>query len=164
VNSALARARKTVAARDPRPVGTDDQRLLEAYVAAFEAYDVERLVRLLATDATFSMPPYELWLRGSAEIERWWRGPGEICRNSRTISTRANRQPAVAVYHDLGTGRWAPFALHVLDFRDDRIEAITHFMGPGAFTEFGLPPEIAEKTDQFSGVASSTRCKRSTNL
>jgi RNA polymerase sigma-70 factor (ECF subfamily) len=156
VNSALARARRTLAAHDPDALRSDpaavdrdaaatkERELLAAYVAAFEAYDVDRLVRLLADDAAFSMPPYELWLHGSREIERWWRGPGQICRNSRTISTGANGQPAVAVYHDLGDGRWEPFALHVLDIRDGEIAAITHFMGPQAFTEFGPPPAVVE--------------------
>jgi RNA polymerase sigma-70 factor (ECF subfamily) len=146
VNSALARARRTLAARDPDPAPPEspDQRLLDDYVAAFEAYDVDRLVSLLAEDAAFSMPPYELWLRGSAEIERWWRGPGQICRNSRTIITAANGQPAVAVYHDVGDGRWEPFALHVLDHRGGRIAAITHFMGPQPFVEFGLPSRVVD--------------------
>lgn len=148
VNSALARARRTVAAQqqDPPP-GEDpdhDQQLLAAYVAAFAAYDVDRLVRLLTEDATFSMPPYELWLRGRMTIRQWWDGPGQICRNSRLIMTAANRQGAVAVYHDLGNGRWEPFALHVLDFRGGRIAGITHFMGPKVFAEFGLPPEVTE--------------------
>lgn len=147
-NSALARARRTVAERDqdPPPVNNrdHDQQLLAAYVAAFAAYDVDRLVRLLAEDASFSMPPYELWLRGSAAIEQWWRGPGQICRNSRLITTGANRQPAVAVYHDVGNGRWEPFALHVLDVHSGHIAAITHFMGPQAFVEFGLPPDVIE--------------------
>ena len=82
VNSALARARRTVAAQHQPPQPTDDsdhdQQLLTAYVAAFAAYDVDRLVRLLTEDASFSMPPYELWLRGRTTIERWWRGPGQI--------------------------------------------------------------------------------------
>jgi RNA polymerase sigma-70 factor (ECF subfamily) len=85
-----------------------------------------------------------LWLRGRTTIERWWRGPGQICHNSRLIMTAANRQPAVAVYHDVGSRRWEPFALHVLDLRGARIAGITHFMGPKAFAEFGLPPEVTE--------------------
>lgn len=147
VNSALARARKTAAERDPdahTAAVEDDEKLLMNYVAAFEAFDVERLVRLLAEDANFSMPPFELWLRGVDRIERWWRGPGQICRNSRTIPTRANGQPAVAVYHDVGEGRWEPFAIHVLDTADGQITAITHFMGPSVFAEFGLPGEVVE--------------------
>lgn len=145
VNSALARARATMSANDPGGGGPYDDALLMNYVSAFEAYDVERLVALLTEDAHFSMPPYELWLQGRSQIEKWWRGPGEVCRGSRTITTRANGQPAVAVYHPVGNGRWAPFALHVLDVAGGRIEGITHFMGGGVFSDFGLPEEVTEE-------------------
>ncbi len=138
------------------------------YVAAFEAYDVDRLVRLLADDARFSMPPYELWLEGVGSIEAWWRGPGQVCRNSRAVLARANARPAVAIYHDAGGGRWEPFALHVLDSaeRDGeaRITAITHFMGATVFAQFGLPMAVADdgseirpaRTDESRARASST--------
>jgi RNA polymerase sigma-70 factor (ECF subfamily) len=151
-NSALARARKTMAAHDPTAAGTReyDEQLLMNYVAAFEAYDVDRLVALLAEDAVFSMPPFELWLHGAAEIERWWRGPGEVCRNARTIMSSANGQPAVAVYHDAGGGSWQPFAIHVVDAVDGRIASITQFMGAGVFAELGLP-------SHFAGVVSYAR-------
>lgn len=146
VNSALQRARKTMQQHDPQAErhqpAEDERHLLMNYVSAFEAYDVERLISLLQQDARFSMPPYELWLHGIDAIERWWRGPGQICRNSRTIPVRANGQPAVAVYHDVGDNRWEPFAIHVLDLRDGRIAAITHFMGSQPFVEFGLPLEL----------------------
>lgn len=160
VNSALARARATLAESDL--VGPNgalpthqklidyDRQLLNDYVAAFEAYDVDRLVKLLAHDAVFSMPPFELWLRGIEEIERWWRGPGTICLNSRTIITSANHQPAVAVYHDTGEGVWDAFALHVLDQTGGRIAAITHFMGPEVFTEFGLPAQVTNDAEPVS--------------
>jgi len=148
VNSAFARARKTVSERDPvTPRATpveDDETLLMNYVAAFEAYDVERLVRLLTEDVSFSMPPLELWLHGVGEIERCWRGPGQICRNSRAIAARANGQPAVAVDHDVGGRRWEPFAIHVFDTAG-RISAITHFMGPAVFAEFDLPDKVVEQ-------------------
>lgn len=148
VNSALARARRTVAESDPdaslvTPV-EDDEKLLMNYVAAFEAYDVQRLVRLLADDARFSMPPYQLWLQGAAVIERWWDGPGRVCENSRVLVVAANGRPAAAVYHDVGGGRWEPWAIHHLDTRDGAIAAITHFMGPAVFAEFGLPDAITE--------------------
>jgi len=156
VNSALARARKTLSRHEialphptentssssPRPDPHVDAGLLDQYVAAFEAYDVDRLVTLLTDDAEFSMPPFELWLRGSAEIERWWRGPGEVCRNARTITTSANGRPAVAVYHAAGDQRWEPFAIHVLDSDAGRISAITHFIGAHHFAEFGLPAQL----------------------
>ena len=38
------------------------------YVDAFERYDIDALVALLHEDATLSMPPYALWLRGSDDI------------------------------------------------------------------------------------------------
>jgi len=50
----------------------------------------------------------------------------------------------VAVYHDSGDGRWEPFAIHVLDHTGGRIAAITHFMGPAVFAEFGLPEAVTE--------------------
>src|SRR5690625_2370730 len=80
VNSALARARGTISTYDPDPAEPYDEELLMNYVRAFEAYDVERLVTLLAKDARFSMPPYELWLQGRETIEQWWRGPGTVCK------------------------------------------------------------------------------------
>lgn len=157
VNSALARARRTIAESEgaaavQRAPSGYDERLLMNYVAAFEAYDVERLVSLLAEDAVFSMPPFELWLQGPGEIERWWRGPGTICRNSRTIMTRANGQPAVAVYHDVGDDRWTAFAIHLVNVAGGRIDAITHFMGPAVFQELDLPLEVSgavERVHEF---------------
>ncbi|WP_344683162.1 sigma-70 family RNA polymerase sigma factor [Saccharopolyspora taberi] len=146
VNSALARARRTLADHDPadrRAIDDASERaLFEAYVAAFEAYDVDRLVKLLAEDAVFSMPPYALWLRGATDVEAWWRGPGQVCRGSRVLPTRANGGPAAAVYHPVGHQRWEPFALHVVDVRDGRIAGLTHFMGPAVFAELGLPSEL----------------------
>ncbi|WP_354056952.1 sigma-70 family RNA polymerase sigma factor [Dietzia sp. 2505] len=169
VNSALARARRTLARHgatlptDTPPTDTTsgttsdtpvyDTRLLEQYVDAFEAYDVDRLVTLLTEDAEFTMPPFDLWLRGPAQIEHWWRGPGQVCRNSRTIVTSANGRPAVAVYHEAGAARWEPFAIHVLESRDGRISSLTHFIGAGHFAEFGLPAHLPH-TDSPAGPTS----------
>lgn len=142
VNSALLRARGTVRTYEPRQGDTYDEQLLMNYTAAFEAYDVDRLVALLAKDAQFSMPPFELWFQGREEIDRWWRGPGEVCRGARTIPARANGQGAAAVYHPDGQGQWRPFAIHVLDVTDSRITGITHFMGAEVFREFRLPDQL----------------------
>ncbi len=149
VTSALARARRTMASTDAgatEATTTEEAALLRDYVDAFEAYDVDRLVALLATDAEFSMPPYTLWLRGTDSIETWWRGPGTVCRNSRTVVTGANGQPAVAVYHPVSPGRWEPFAVHVLGVHGARIAAITHFMGAEVFAQLGLPDHVVEET------------------
>ncbi|MGE4054477.1 MAG: RNA polymerase subunit sigma-70, partial [Vicinamibacterales bacterium] len=69
VNSALQRARATLASREaerpPEPDGLSDEqtKLLERYVEAFDRYDVDGLVSLMREDATLSMPPYTLWLQ-----------------------------------------------------------------------------------------------------
>ena len=44
----------------------DEQELLDRYVKAFEAYDMDALVSLLPEDATMSMPPYDLGCRARA--------------------------------------------------------------------------------------------------
>lgn len=142
VNSSLARARATLRGREV-PTSTEfDEELLARYVAAFEAFDVDALVVLLEEDAIFTMPPFTLWLRGRRSIGQWWNGPGQVCRNSRTIPTSVNDQPAVGVYHPSGVEGWAPFAVHVLDVQGGRIAGLTHFMGPGVFADLGLPPSF----------------------
>src|SRR6185295_20021051 len=93
VNSALQRARATLAAgnvssSDPSPQLTaDDQALLARYVEAFERYDMEALTSLIQEDATQSMPPFDLWLRGRDDILKWWFGPGIGCQGSKVVPT-----------------------------------------------------------------------------
>ncbi len=68
------------------------------------------------------------------------------------ITTGANGMPAAAVYHPVSPGRWEPFAVHVVEMRDGRITALTHFMGPEVFAQLGLPDAIEDfpaGTDQF---------------
>ncbi len=147
VTSALARARVTLRhldeSRPGRPLDDDDRSMLERYVAAFEQYDVSALVSLVHEDATFMMPPFAFWVRGRAEIERWYEGPGRVCTNARLLTTRANGGPAVAVYHPAGDDRWEPFAIHLLEARDDRLGAILQFIDGSLFAGFGLPAAIS---------------------
>ena len=95
VNSALQRARATLAARagdapQADAVAADQQELLARYVDAFERYDIDSLVALLHDDAVMSMPPYDFWLRGPVEMGRWFLGQGCGCRGSRLVATAAN--------------------------------------------------------------------------
>jgi RNA polymerase sigma-70 factor (ECF subfamily) len=98
-------------------------------------------VALLHEDATFSMPPYPLWVRGPEEIVAFMRGTGAKCEGSRLIVTSANGGPAVAVYNRADDG-WAPWAIVVLEFSDSRISGLHHFIGPELFDAFGLPPRL----------------------
>ncbi|WP_210508221.1 sigma-70 family RNA polymerase sigma factor [Naasia sp. SYSU D00057] len=147
VTSSLARARSTMRQREAtqpgRPLDDGDRTLLDDYVSAFEAYDVQALVGLLQQDAAFTMPPFAFWLRGADQIEQWWNGPGTVCRGSKVLPTRANGGPAVAVYHPVSADRWEPFAIHLLEVRDGRIAAIHHFLDTTLFGAFGLPDALS---------------------
>ena len=150
VTSALQRARATmasldVAPTDPAPpVDEGHRELLARYVAAFEAYDVDALVTLLAEDATQSMPPYELWLSGRDDILAWWMGPGIGCRGSRLVPTSANGRPAFGQYRAGGPGgEHEPWALQVIEMSGGRIVEFASFLDTASlFPLFGLPPTL----------------------
>ena len=150
VNSALQRARATLDEAGleadktaQAPEGAEDEELLARYVDAFERYDVGALVSLIREDATFSMPPYELWLQGPEDIGKWFVGQGIGCKGSRALVTRASGRPAVGQYRlaEDGDG-WDPFNLCVLDFADGEIVAIHNFIFPELFPLMGLPRHL----------------------
>ncbi|WP_438037803.1 sigma-70 family RNA polymerase sigma factor [Sorangium sp. So ce128] len=147
INSALQRARATLASRDlgdvratlPEPQST----LLDRYVTAFEQYDVDRLAALLHEDATLSMPPFTLWLRGPGAIRAWLLGRGAGCRGSRLVPTAACGAPAFAQYRPAPEGGHRAWALIVLDLAGDRIASMTSFLDTETiFPRFGLPLEL----------------------
>ena len=152
VNSALQRARATLARKDlveadPTPALLDDehQALLRRYVAAFEQYDMDALTSLLNEDARWSMPPYEIWLQTNQDIVDWCLGPGHACRDSKLIPTMANGSPAFAQYKPDPAGGWAPWSLQVLELEPDgsRIAGITFFLDTERFFPlFGMPAHL----------------------
>jgi RNA polymerase sigma-70 factor (ECF subfamily) len=151
VNSALQRARATLEASeirssDPAPsLDAPDRELLDRYVEAFQRYDMDALTSLIAEDATQSMPPFELWLRGRDDIFSFWVGPGAGCRGSRVIPTvAANGSPAFGQYKPSETGEgYDPWALQVLEIDDGRIVEFTFFLATDTiFPLFGLPPRL----------------------
>ena len=147
VNSALQRARATLAARDLEPIEPQgpmdegDRELLARYLDAFERYDMDQLTSLLHEDATQSMPPYEMWLRGREDILGWWIGAGAGCRGSRLLPTRANGRPAFAQYRPSGpNGAFEPWSLQVLEVVDGKITELTFFLDTERlFPLFGVP-------------------------
>ncbi|MFK8910197.1 sigma-70 family RNA polymerase sigma factor [Streptomyces sp. YS-3] len=152
VNSALQRARATLAESEPRasdaadPLDEEQQKLLARYVAAFEGYDMSALTSLLHEDATLSMPPYDLWLRGPEDIVAWHVGPGADCRGSRLVPTVANGTPAFGQYRPSGPGgRHEPWALQVVEIADGRIVGLNAFLDTARwFPMFDLPPTLEE--------------------
>jgi len=150
VNSALQRARSTLAAgrvsASDQTQAMDDaqQALLERYVDAFERYDMDSLTALLRHDATWSMPPYDLWLQTHVDIEKWCLGPGIGCRGSRLVPTMANGSRAFGQYKPAPDGgRLEPWSLQVLEISGDRISGITFFLDTARFFPmFDLPPHL----------------------
>jgi len=148
VNSALQRARATLAEREisESDVRTDDaeqQELLARYVDAFERYDIESLVALLHEDAVMTMPPYNFWLRGPAEMAKFFVGPGIPCKNSRLIATAANGAYAFGSYKPDPDGGYMPWAVQVIEVSGDRIVGHHNFIGDQNFELFGLPPHLS---------------------
>jgi RNA polymerase sigma-70 factor (ECF subfamily) len=149
VNSALQRARATIAARNgnataaSESLSPDEVQLLDRYVDAFQNYDVDALVSLLREDATLSMPPYTLWLRGPATIREWLLGRGAGCRGSRLVPTQASGAPSFGQYRPAPGGGHAPWALIVLELERDRIVSWNSFLDTEKlFPLFGLPPRL----------------------
>ena len=150
VNSALQRARATIDSLDldagaaAPSLDGDHEDLLARYVDAFERYDIASLVTLIHEDATFSMPPYKIWLRGPEQVAAWMVGTGSGCNGSRLLTTNANGCPAVAIYRPSAPGEWKPFNLAVLEMGDGQITSIHNFLFTDLFEAFGLPAVIRQ--------------------
>ena len=150
VNSALQRARATIDEQElsaEKPLGLHeiDRGMLERYVAAFEAYDVDALTSLIREDATQSMPPFDMWLEGRDDVLAWWFGPGIGCKGSRVLPAgSANGAPAYGQYKPSDTGSgYDPWALQVLQVSKDGIADFTFFLDTKRlFPLFGLPPRL----------------------
>jgi len=145
VNSALQRARATLADRDvtmgepAAPIDAAAQELLARYVDAFERFDIDSLVTLLHEDATMSMPPYPLWLRGADEMKVWLNGQGSGCRGSRYAAVDVNGTPGFAQWRVDPDGGYTAWAIHVPQISGGRISTIDFFVDAALFPLFDLP-------------------------
>ncbi|WP_328912787.1 MULTISPECIES: sigma-70 family RNA polymerase sigma factor [unclassified Streptomyces] len=167
VNSALQRARATLAAAgvgssaDASAQEMDEERqaLLDRYVDAFERYDLDALTSLLHEDATLSMPPFPMWLRGHEDIRAWLLGPGIGCRGSRLLPVSANGCPGFAQYRPGGPdGGHRAWALQVLEISDGRITGLNSFLDVERLCPlFGLPLELPGEAGQFEEGAQPGR-------
>jgi RNA polymerase sigma-70 factor (ECF subfamily) len=159
VNSALQRARATLEADDRADhagVDDDDRDLLDRYVDAFEAFDLDRLVGLLHDDATHSMPPWPLWLQGPEQWKQWNLGPGAECEGSRLLPISVNGTRGFAQYRASGPdGRHEPWAVHLLRITDGKIADITYFvdLDRRLFGHLGLPDHPDDPLPEGSAAA-----------
>jgi RNA polymerase sigma-70 factor, ECF subfamily len=148
VNSALQRARATLAAqspdRGPRALTDAQLALVDRYVDAFERYDVDALASMLREDAVLNMPPFTLWLKGPETIRVWLAGRGSGCRGSRLVRTEASGWPAFGQYRPTPEGGYRAWALLVLELSGDRVAKMTSFLDvEEIFPRFGLPLDLA---------------------
>jgi len=148
VNSALQRARATLAGQDlgastVAAIEPEQQELVARYVDAFERYDIPSLVALLHDDAVMSMPPYDFWLQGAEEMRRWFVGPGAECEGSRLVPVAANGCAAFASYRPDGQGGHRAWSIQVLEISGDRIVGHHNFLDLELFEAFGLPRTLS---------------------
>jgi len=150
VNSALQRARATLAERQGEPldrtVDPEHQALLSRYVDAFERYDIAELVGLLRDDVVLSMPPWELWLQGPDDLAAWFLGEGIGCKGARLLPVQVNGTAGFGNYRLTRPGLWEPFAIQVIEVSGGRIVGHHNFIYPERFADFGLPPRIVDES------------------
>jgi len=150
VNSALHRARETVAARPRGPIPDPPPAVLEAYIRSWETRDLESLVALLRKDVVFAMPPHASWFQGAEVVRaflqtprftRFWAG------GLRMTQTRANGLPALAWYSaQAGDGIYRLQLLHVMRFQDGAVAEVTNFIGAHYLYGFDLPVVMSTRT------------------
>ncbi|MER9600030.1 MULTISPECIES: RNA polymerase subunit sigma-70 [unclassified Mesorhizobium] len=151
INSALQRARATLAARYPqgRPEARsrpnpEEGRLLERYMQAWQAANLDSLIELLREDATYHMPPWREWYQGREAIRGFFETVWGNFGGFRTVATAANGQPAVGVYsRSRDDPAWRAHSLHVFEPAEGGIASLTIYvgpLGPSLFPAFGLPP------------------------
>ena len=163
INSALQRARETLAKRYPhgRPTtaakpNPAERELLHRYLKAWEGHDLDGFVALLKEDATVTMPPWLQWYAGREAIRSFIGMAWKICGGLRLAPTAANGQPAFAVYERSGAdGRWAAHAIQVLTLEQGMISAMTLFVppaGPRLFEAFGFPLVLPDAGDELGAT------------
>jgi RNA polymerase sigma-70 factor (TIGR02960 family) len=153
VTSALKRARAALARElpggthepPPPPNSAAEQELVARLVEAFETADVAGIVALLTEDAWLRMPPVPLEYQGRELIGEFFSAVAfRQGRRYRLVPTRANGQPAFAVYlRDPVAPVAHAFGLLVVTLAGSQISAITRFDN-AALPPFGLPRTIAD--------------------
>ena len=150
LTSALKRGRAALAyqrpgsaaARAPAAGAAAERDLVARFAAAYEAGDVDRLVRLLTTDAWLVMPPVRERYQGRELAAAFWSAtafrPG---RASRLVPLRANGQPAFGLYvREPGAAEARANGILVLTLAGPQVSVVTGFSGSGLLSLFGLPP------------------------
>lgn len=154
VNSLLQRAREQI---DQAALREDDvtdavppehRALLDAYVAAFERYDIPAIVELLTAHAVWEMPPFVNWYEGAETIGQLIvrQCLADQAGDLLLIPTAANGQPAFGTYLRDRGGEYRPFQLQVLTISEGKISHGALFFDLSLFPTIGLPPTQPART------------------
>jgi RNA polymerase sigma-70 factor (TIGR02960 family) len=154
VTSALKRARSALRREmpeagehepPPQPGSAAERELVGRLTKAFEAADVQGIVELLTEDVRLAMPPIPLEYQGKDVAGTFFAAVAfRQGRRYRIIPTRANGQPAFAVYlRASGTGISHANGVLVVTIAGQRVSAITRFDN-SALPLFGLPRTLPD--------------------
>lgn len=146
VNSMLQRAHAQLAEVAPaedtvvEPTSRDVQDQLDRYMAAFESYDIDEIIRCFTAEAIWEMPPYTGWYQGAETIGRLI---AQNCPASRAgdmvlAPTSLNGQPAFAVYMRDDDGVHRAFQLQALTVGGSGVSHVASFFDVRLFETFGL--------------------------
>ena len=147
VNSALRRARATMGASGALidgevPPDAEQRAVVERYLEAFAAADVDGLKRLLAEDVLMEMPPMLNWFTGRAGYTAFMEWVFTVNGDDwRTVPVAANGQRGFAAYVRDGDG-YRLHTLQILDVGRDGITRNSVFLDQAVFTAFGLAPRL----------------------
>ncbi|HEY1619420.1 MAG TPA: sigma-70 family RNA polymerase sigma factor [Streptosporangiaceae bacterium] len=145
VKSALQRARARLREVSPaadqvsEPTQAQARALLDQYIKAFENADATALERLLLEDATLEATPLRTWFAGRKTCITFLRDqllglPGDW----RMLATRANGQPAAAVYTRDQHGNYQAYGICVLTVTQQGIREVRSFGDPSLVPVFGF--------------------------
>lgn len=151
VNSALQRARATLAASPPDPAGVlaplseEEQRTLARFVDAWQRRDLPALAATLRDDVALTMPPELVEILGRNDVMEFLStvpADGRL-EEIRLVPIRANGQSALAAYLPDDAQQHHRYGIMVFTVADDGIAAITAFPDAGLFGRFDLPDTLA---------------------
>ncbi len=146
VNSALQRARATLSGRAPaleeQSYASDREArdVVAAFVAAFDAGDVDAVVALLSADVRFTMPPLPAWFDGRDAVGAFL-GNRVFATAWRAVRLELDGTPSLGCYQQRD-GVFRLSALMLLDVAGGRITWIASFLDPALLRRLGLPQQL----------------------
>jgi len=156
VNSTLQRARAQLDEAMPseeqvaEPTEAEKRELLDAWMKAFEAYDVDAIVKLFTEDVVWEMPPILAWFKGAVTVGRLiaHHCPAEAAGDQVLVPVEANGQPGFALYmRDPVTNQHRAFQIQVLTLTAAGVAHAVAFFDLSLFEAFGLPQLLSDLVD-----------------